>query len=468
MAESKRVGESIALALLGIVVAPVVLVLGAIGTLLALPTLVRLMPWRQLVARPHRFALAFAILGVKFLSELIATRGYAAVFFGSSISRDTHPRGWRLPWSLRVEHRLLLTLRRYLGMTRFAGAMASWQRRALDWCAANPPTEAQLHLPIPRVQAGSMSPRAFYRRYVFDAHPVILQGLPETAALRDWNPEYFRKYAGDVAPVTETGSEADAVMQSTLGDYLDYVRDNQHLPPERRSAPRYLANFANLCNRHPELRTELDPDRMGAWLDGAGRQVCIGAHLFIGLSGTSTPFHCAVAPNWFFQIQGQKRWTFVHPDHTPMMDPVVCDKAYFSGSLLEYPEPPAETMEIDHPLWKYCPRYEAVLEPGDVLFNPPWYWHRIRNESSPTIGAASRWLILPPARSNQQFDFFLTWHARFFAHAVGLLCRREGEPRLTDETTLTIEQRRHRFELFRALRGRLPSRRAEETLKRAA
>jgi hypothetical protein len=147
-------------------------------------------------------------------------------------------------------------------------------------------------------------------------------------------------------------------------------------------------------------------------------------------------------------------------DEVQEMYPVVDDVAYFSGSLLEYPEPPPEAMESDYPLWKYCPRFEVVLKPGDVLYNPPWYWHRIRNESSPTIGSASRWLILPPARSNALFDFYLTWHARFFTHVLGLLCRRDGEPRLTDETTLTVAQRRARMEVFARLRGALPSRRA--------
>src|SRR5262249_44224624 len=30
-------------------------------------------------------------------------------------------------------------------------------------------------------------------------------------------------------------------------------------------------------------------------------------------------------------------------------------------------------------------RMEAVLGPGDILFNPPWMWHSVENDS-PTIG----------------------------------------------------------------------------------
>mmetsp|Transcript_6092 Transcript_6092/g.11642 ORF Transcript_6092/g.11642 Transcript_6092/m.11642 type:complete len:117 (-) Transcript_6092:168-518(-) len=35
----------------------------------------------------------------------------------------------------------------------------------------------------------------------------------------------------------------------------------------------------------------------------------------------------------------------------------------------------------------------AVLEPGDVLFNPPWQWHMIDNLEATSIGVASRYLM---------------------------------------------------------------------------
>jgi hypothetical protein len=43
------------------------------------------------------------------------------------------------------------------------------------------------------------------------------------------------------------------------------------------------------------------------------------------------------------------------------------------------------------PLFKYCPVYTSVLEPGDVLFNPPWWWHSIKNITPKTVGIATRW-----------------------------------------------------------------------------
>jgi hypothetical protein len=46
---------------------------------------------------------------MKFMIEWIATRLCASVL-GRSVPQDKHPRGWQLPWRLRVAHRLALTL----------------------------------------------------------------------------------------------------------------------------------------------------------------------------------------------------------------------------------------------------------------------------------------------------------------------------------------------------------------------
>ncbi|RYH19390.1 hypothetical protein EON65_26145 [archaeon] len=38
------------------------------------------------------------------------------------------------------------------------------------------------------------------------------------------------------------------------------------------------------------------------------------------------------------------------------------------------------------PLFQYCPVYGTVLDEGDVLFNPPYWWHSIRNVTETTVG----------------------------------------------------------------------------------
>jgi ribosomal protein L16 Arg81 hydroxylase len=135
-----------------------------------------------------------------------------------------------------------------------------------------------------------------------------------------------------------------------------------------------------------------------------------------------------------------------------MMYPVVTSDVFYGGCMMPFPEPDSETMDEDFPLWRYCPRYETVLEPGDVLFNPSWWWHRIMNESSPTIGCATRWVIIPNLSTNTLFDFYHQWCSYFFCNALTLIGKRAfRQPTLTDETTLTVAQRRARAHLVQEL-----------------
>jgi oxalate decarboxylase/phosphoglucose isomerase-like protein (cupin superfamily) len=66
------------------------------------------------------------------------------------------------------------------------------------------------------------------------------------------------------------------------------------------------------------------------------------------------------------------------------------------------------------PLFQYCPVYTAVLEEGDVLFNPPWWWHSIKNISDTTIGVASRWHTDGIAGHN-----FLTTEENYNIYTIG-------------------------------------------------
>ena len=39
---------------------------------------------------------------------------------------------------------------------------------------------------------------------------------------------------------------------------------------------------------------------------------------------------------------------------------------------------------------RFCPYYTTILEPGDVLYNPPWWSHAIRNITEKSVGVANR------------------------------------------------------------------------------
>ena len=84
-----------------------------------------------------------------------------------------------------------------------------------------------------------------------------------------------------------------------------------------------------------------------------------------------------------------------------------------------------EDMEQTQEINGVIPMREVILEPGDCLFVPPWFWHYVKNEDEFTIGVAVRdhtvyrqcwrnnwmFMLLSPYwyKLNPWFIGFLTW-----------------------------------------------------------
>jgi hypothetical protein len=112
----------------------------------------------------------------------------------------------------------------------------------------------------------------------------------------------------------------------------------------------------------------------------------------------------------FLMMHGRKKWTFIDPAYTPMLAPLISGLAYLSGvtegselyeaNLERLGEEDRERVlehsrselarRIDH-IFTKVPRYEVILEPGDVLLNAPWWWHEVSNLGDESVGVATRW-----------------------------------------------------------------------------
>ena len=110
---------------------------------------------------------------------------------------------------------------------------------------------------------------------------------------------------------------------------------------------------------------------------------------FLGRGGTGTGFHCANGFNWFYMIEGSKKWTFVDPRWTVLTFPALNRGALYQSCAVTDPN---TVLDKYKPLWRVCPRYAAIVEPGDVLLNPPWWWHCIENLTKDSTAVATRWM----------------------------------------------------------------------------
>ncbi len=112
------------------------------------------------------------------------------------------------------------------------------------------------------------------------------------------------------------------------------------------------------------------------------------AQFFIGRKGTGAAMHFAFAWNLFYMVDGTKKWFFVDPNDFYLAYPKFSG-GYGSGFMFGlYPDNYRKDLL---PAFKYCPYYSVELQPGDVLLNPAYWGHGVRNVSDKSVGIASRW-----------------------------------------------------------------------------
>lgn len=223
-------------------------------------------------------------------------------------------------------------------------------------------------IPLPEYDWENGDPDEFYELFVATPMPVVLRGFTHrSTAGRTWDFDWILERCGDV-DVTLTGPDAD---------WTGPLR-------EVRNPDVYCANADAPFKAHPELVDDLSIPDLEPYL----RRDYRFSQFFVGKQGTGSGYHCAGIWNMFHMIDGRKKWWFVDPEFSWMIYPSIPAGLIAYASLVAFPERSDPTI---YPLYRRCPRYTTTLEAGDVLLNPPWWWHAIENESPKSVGVATRW-----------------------------------------------------------------------------
>ncbi|CAK9251140.1 unnamed protein product [Sphagnum jensenii] len=229
--------------------------------------------------------------------------------------------------------------------------------------------ERKGEIPIPEFDWINKSPQEFYETFATIKHPVVLRGFMNGSAL-------LTEFSW--ANILKNFSDERVFLTSEQQDGYDGLLKEVNDPGT------YLHNSERIFMKYPKIRKYFEYHKLDDYL-----RMKIGyEQLFAGREGTGTPFHHAAVHNWFYMIDGTKKWWFVDPYDTVLGYPI----AYFgrAAAALQVLFPYEGNLE-DYPLFKYCPIYSTELNPGDVMYNPPMWWHAIKNTSPYTVAVASRW-----------------------------------------------------------------------------
>lgn len=240
----------------------------------------------------------------------------------------------------------------------------------------------------------SIEPEVFFERYFRAGMPVVLKGLArDWPCVKTWSPAYLRARYGSEPLSVMDNVNTDGIFnveEMTIGDFMTMV--------ETGDTRKHL-RFGNILHRFPELVEDFDAGALGAFMNKIRVGKNFGA--FIGAKGTQTRLHAAPPDNLFVQVHGVKRWVLIPSRFDPVLRPVMARSTYYWSEFdPDHPDYDA------YPAARYVDTYEVSLEPGDVLYNPPSFWHQVTNETA-TIGVGFRWMSPMAARLNfSQFLLF--------------------------------------------------------------
>ena len=252
--------------------------------------------------------------------------------------------------------------------------------------------DERLASPLPELSAEGLSREHFLEASCNMRKPVVIRGfIKETRAVRLWNLDYLEEQIGDTRCLIWGG-------QPLYWDELWNRRIPMMEVPFREFAermqrePLYLNNSTELIMASPRLLEDLELHRIqdGLCHPQATWKELSTTQLFLGSLHVGSPLHHAMGGNFFMQIAGRKRWTLIDPRHTATLHPVPAHPFQSGFSAHGSVRLSRGQDNGSAPIFKRFPRYEVVLEPGDLLLNTSWWWHEVENLDPCTIGCAVR------------------------------------------------------------------------------
>lgn len=208
--------------------------------------------------------------------------------------------------------------------------------------------------------------------------PIIFSNLLSQAS-QQIDLEYLEELCGDrTIEVIKDGTLPQGFNKVEMSkmefkDFGQRIREGELI---------YLNNVSDIFDNNKQLRNDLMISEITRLFTDKNPDPI--AQIFIGPQGTRTDLHCAMAPNLFYNVYGIKKWVFISPKDTHLMSSnlaqtgvyAVSNYSIFSDKLPEH--------------FKFIEMHEATLNSGDILFNPAFWWHAVSNESTYTIGVATR------------------------------------------------------------------------------
>lgn len=218
----------------------------------------------------------------------------------------------------------------------------------------------------------SLSAQEFDKRYFQTGTPVIHRGgALATPYCRHWSGDYLRgKLDGRKVKVNfcddgiyDFNQKVIRKVEAPFSDALAYFSAE---PDVSKS---YYLQQESIPDTFPELVGDLETP---PWI--LPTDIVHYTNLWMGGAGCVSPLHFDRSENFLVQVVGRKELTMFSPRDSKYLYP----SAKEGGSHLSQVNPDSPDLG-KFPLFALGKPLRIVLEPGDVLFIPPGWWHHVRS-----------------------------------------------------------------------------------------
>jgi hypothetical protein len=210
----------------------------------------------------------------------------------------------------------------------------------------------------------------FAERYVHQERPVVVRG-----GVRDWPPSY--KWTPEYLKAM-SGARRVKIGVSTNGDYIAYAeRLNLGAEPEIAFAKAIDGIFAP-ANAEQKCRIHQEPlDKWGALHEESPpipyvlRRV-IAKNIWMGSAGNVTKAHYDTEDNINVQLRGRKEIILFPSTQLDELYPRSAWEYMSNFSRVDIATPDLSRF----PLFSRATPLRAILEPGDFIYIPIYWWHQ--------------------------------------------------------------------------------------------
>lgn len=195
-------------------------------------------------------------------------------------------------------------------------------------------------------------------------------------AVKKWDFDFFdRNYGDENISMNFMRGITDKNASTQRND----ISLRKYIEELKQGSFNYL-KLNDLVNKRKELQADLDL----SWLTSLKETGSFGETFFyfMGGKGTKTPLHCEFPTTVYIQIEGVKKWTIYPPKDRIFIDAKMDRRTYFFSDF-----DPKNPNERNFKYFKYASKNEFILNPGDILIVPPFYWHYVENLTD-SIGVA--------------------------------------------------------------------------------